>query len=439
MVKKAKEYDVIVVGTGPTGATVAAKMAQDRKSVLILEKGRWHPQWMLGKQLPSLFLFDKLGMLATKEGMPVARCITVGGSSVLCCGAASPPYPGLFEKVGMDLTEDLKEAHTYMRIEDDFPEPLVGKNQMRMLEVANNMGYKFKKFPRFVDRIRCESKDCSCMKGCPHDAKWTGRVPVKEAMVYGADLVTGANVTKAIVQQGEAVGVETKAGDKYYGKTVVISAGGLSSPLILRKSGITGAGDKFGVDALWFTYGFSKEFTTVHELDMGIYDDTYVPSDGFVLSPVMHTWGMYLASATVVGGWSYLPKFRKFPQAVSIMTKIKDDLGGTLYDNGTFSKPLTNNDWTKLKKGEAHATKILKALGCKSNDIFSCKPFGAHPSGTVRIGDHIDTNFETKIKNLFACDTSSYPESMGLPCVWTCAALGVRMAKVLKKRFGTRS
>jgi len=258
-------------------------------------------------------------------------------------------------------------------------------------------------------------------------------------MVYGADLCTGANVTSAIVQQGEAVGVETKGGDKYYGKTVVISAGGLSSPLILRKSGIKGAGDKFGCDTLWFTYGFSKEFTTVHEIDMGIYDDTYLLSDGFVLSPVMHTWGMFLASATVAGGWSYLTKFRKFPKAISIMTKTKDDLGGTMYDNGTFSKPITTNDWSRLKKGETHAIKILKALGCKSEDIFSCKPFGAHPCASVRIGDNIDTNFETKIKNLFACDTSAYPESMGLPCVWACTALGMRMVKILKKRFASRS
>lgn len=64
-----KEYDVITVGTGPSGATVAAQMAKCGKSVLILEKGRWHPKWMLGKQIASLPLFDKFGLLSTREGM----------------------------------------------------------------------------------------------------------------------------------------------------------------------------------------------------------------------------------------------------------------------------------------------------------------------------------------------------------------------------------
>jgi choline dehydrogenase-like flavoprotein len=424
-------YDVIVVGTGPAGATVAAQMARAGQKVLMLEKGAWHPHWINGKQIPSLLQFEKLGLLSTKEGLMVARCITVGGASVMACGAATGPYPGLFEKVGMDISQEVKEAHDYMRVEDDFPDSIIGKNQLRIMEAANSMGYKWTKMPKFIDPTKCTGG--ACMKGCPTGAKWTARVPVKEAMVYGADLVTGANVVRAIVQQGEATGVETKRGDKYYGKTVILAAGGLSSPMILRASGVKGAGDKFGFDALWFTYGFNKENSTASAVDMGLKDDSFVESDGFVLSPVMHTWGMYLASATLGGGWSYLPKFPKFGSAVSIMTKIKDDLGGTMFDEGSFSKPLTDRDWKKLKRGEEISTRILKALKC--TDIFSCKPFAAHPCASVRIGDHVDTNMESKIKNLFVCDTAAFPESMGLPCVQTCTALGFRMARVLKQRL----
>jgi choline dehydrogenase-like flavoprotein len=427
-----KEYDVIVVGTGPAGGTIAHQMSMAGLKVLMLEKGFYHPKWLLGKQIPCVLHYDKLGLLSTKEGMMVARCITVGGSAVMSCGSASPPYPGMFEKVGVDLSKDVEDAHDYMDIVDNFPDKLIGENQLRLMEIANNLGYNFQKFKKFIDPAKCTGG--ACMKGCPNDAKWNGRIPVEKARAYGAHLITGADVTKAIVAEGEVVGVETKKGDKYFGKTVILCAGGLGSPLILRNSGVKEAGDKFGFDALWFTYGFSKENTTVNDIDMGIFDDSFVESDGFVLSPVMHTWGLYIASATIGGGWSYLPKFHKFGQAVSIMTKIKDDLGGTIYDDGSFSKPLTKNDWKKLKKGEEHAKKILKAAGC--DDLFSCKPFAAHPCASVRIGDHIDKNFESKIKNLFVCDTASFPESMGLPCVWTCTAMGLKMSKILKKRLG---
>ncbi len=430
-----KEYDVIVVGTGPAGGTIAAKMAEAGQKVLMLEKGAYHPDWFLGNQILSALLYDKMGLCATKEGLMVSRGITVGGSALLSCGAAAPPYPGLFEKVGVNLDEEVQEAYDYMKIVDDFPDHLIGKGQLHLMEVANNMGFHFQKFKRFMNPEKYPF-GYSLMKGGPADAKWSGRVPVEEARSHGADLVTRANVLKAIVEHGEVTGVETKKGEKYFGKIVVLSAGGLGSPFILRRSGIKEAGDKFGFDALWFTYGFNKEYTMVNDIDMGIVDDSYMVSDGFVLSPVEHTWGLYLASATLGGGWSYLPKFAKFGQAVSIMTKIKDDLGGTMYDDESFSKPLTDNDWAKLKKGEKLATSILKASGCDPDNFFSCKPFAAHPSASVRIGAHIDTNFESKIKNLFVCDTSSLPESMGLPCVWVCTAMGLRMAKILKERLG---
>ena len=300
-----KHYDVIVVGTGPAGGTIAHQMSESGLKVLMLEKGAYHPKWLLGKQIPSLVLFDKLGFLSTKEGMMVVRAITVGGSAVMSCGSASPPYPGLFEKVGLDLNQELQEAYDYMRITDGLPDNLVGQGQMRLMEVANSLGYNFRKFKKFIDPEKCTGG--ACMKGCPNDAKWSGRVPVEKARASGAHLVTRADVTKVLVEQGEAVGVETEKGKKYYGKTVILCAGGLASPLILRRSGIKGAGNKFGVDPCWFTYGFSKENPTVGDIDMGIFDDSYLESDGFLLSPLMHTWAMYLASATVAGGWSYLP------------------------------------------------------------------------------------------------------------------------------------
>ena len=428
-------YDVIIVGAGPSGATLAEKMAEAGQKVLILERGAYHPQAMLGKQIPSSLLYDNLGLKFTKEHMLVVRAFTVGGSAVLSCGCATPPYPGMFEAAGIDLEEEVVQAHDFMKVDDDFPDHLIGKGQLHLMEVANDIGFNFRKTPKFIDRDKCQP-GCSCMKGCPTGAKWSGRVPVEAARAHGADLVTRANVVKAIVEQGEAVGVETKSGERYFGKTTVLCAAGIGSPIILRNSGIKGAGDKFAFDALWFTYGFNPKYTMIDDIDMGIVDDTFLESEGFILSPIMHTWAQYLASGTVGGGWSYLPKFRKFRQAVSIMTKIKDDLAGEIYADGTLSKPLTDRDWKKLKRGEELAKKILIASGCEADEIFSCKPFGGHPCASVRIGDHIDTNFESKIKNLFVADTSSFPDSMGLPCVMTCTALGIKMSKILMERLG---
>jgi len=240
--KLKKEYDIIIVGTGPSGGTLAERMSQAGASVLIIEKGAYHPKWIMGNQISPVFLADKMGFLSTAEGMTVARGITVGGSAVLSCGSAMPPYPGLFEKAGVDLKEEVKMAHKYMAVDDDFPDHLIGMNQMRILEIANHMGYEFRKMPKFINRDKCKGE--GCMKGCPTGAKWSGRVPVEKALENGAHLITCAEVRRVIQVNDEAVGLELKDGDKYYSNIVVLAAGGLGTPMILRKSGISEAGDR---------------------------------------------------------------------------------------------------------------------------------------------------------------------------------------------------
>jgi choline dehydrogenase-like flavoprotein len=68
-----QEYDVIVVGTGPAGATIAAQLAKARKKVLMLERGAYHPRWILGKQVSSPLLYDKMGFspLGRERWLPV--------------------------------------------------------------------------------------------------------------------------------------------------------------------------------------------------------------------------------------------------------------------------------------------------------------------------------------------------------------------------------
>ena len=51
-----KEYDVIVVGTGPAGGTIAAKMAKAGKKVLMLERGAYHPPFLLGNQISTIWI-----------------------------------------------------------------------------------------------------------------------------------------------------------------------------------------------------------------------------------------------------------------------------------------------------------------------------------------------------------------------------------------------
>ena len=122
------------------------------------------------------------------------------------------------------------------------------------------------------------------------------------------------------------------------------------------------------------------------------------------------------------------------------MIKIKDDLAGRLTDGGGVRKKLTRNDKEKLMKGYEHAKKILQNAG--ATGIYKTWYLAAHPGGTVKIGEFLDSNLKVKnYENLYVCDCSVIPEPWGLPPVLTILCLGKRLAKhlITKTNIGDKT
>ena len=226
-------------------------------------------------------------------------------------------------------------------------------------------------------------------------------------MQNGATLVNGARVRSVLSNGRTATGVEVKKGGRTYriqAPRVVLGAGGIGSAEILKQSGVTNAGYDFFVDPLVLATGKVPDIKEGKEPQM---------------QAGWHADGQYVMTDLA------LPKVPK----LSVMIKIKDDLGGRITKRGGCRKDLSKSDYAKLSDGFDHARKILKNAGVKR--VSKSIVFAAHPGGTVKVGDVVDSNLKAEFDGLYVCDCSVIPEAWGLPPTLTILGLGKRLAKHL--------
>lgn len=424
----AMKSEYVVVGSGAGGGTIARELARRGKDVLVLERGPDLPG--VGNHLYAMAVLDKHGFLTSEQGMGVARALVTGGSTMVTCGTAARPPEGMFEKHGIDLVPYLEQAEEDLAV-TELPDEIIGEGTLHIMEAARRAGMEWQKLQKFIDPMKCEPRFCNCMLGCGKDAKWTSREYLDEAKKYGAQVLTGVTVDEVTVSGGSATGVKGwqrgKGEFAVESDKVVLAGGGLGTPVVLQRSGISDAGTGFFTDPLVFTIGFHPTVKAAFDPPMTVGTFEFWQSEGFVLSPVVDPWGSF-GLELMKAKPTKLPSWARYPHAMGIMTKGKDELAGRINIDETFSKQLTFKDRAVLDKGIALSRQVLLEAGCPSNSIWVTKVRGAHPGGTCRIGDIVNTDLETEISGCYVCDASVIPDSLAAPVVVTLVALGKRLA-----------
>jgi len=421
-----KEFDAIVVGTGPGGATVAKELSENGKKILMLEWGDNEPMkgsfWQFAK---NCFIPGK-SMFITSNMLGMLRGITTGGSSLHYCGTAFKPPFNMLKPYGVDISNEASEIKDELPIEplSDELMPQAGK---LFLKSATELGYDSRKVDKFIYQKKCKPKCALCDYGCPDGAKWNARFFVDEALKNGSKLITKAKVEKVIIKNKKAVGVQykyNKETQQAYAPKVIVAAGGIGSPLILRAIGIHGVGYDFFYDPLWFVAGTVPGLTEGRGIPMSA--KVHLEEDGIVMTDF--NFARLMKASFDLGAFKFRKAFA-YNNVLPIMIKVRDELGGRLTNKGWTAKSLTKADKDKLNKGAEHARRILENLG--ATGIYKTWLFAAHPGGTVKIGEHLDENLKTRYDNLYVCDASVIPEELGLPPTWTILSLGKRLAKHL--------
>jgi choline dehydrogenase-like flavoprotein len=237
-----------------------------------------------------------------------------------------------------------------------------------------------------------------------------------------------------LTENGKAVGVRAKTPQGWIdvmADSVVLSAGGQGTPPILQRAGLFDAGQGLFTDPLCLVLGACDTQGSLYDIPMTA--GAHLEEDGIVMTDFNLPPTLVAALLALAGpmGLPSLPKLIHFKKTLTIMIKVKDGLHGWVHADESFSKPIELETWWRLNKGAILAEDILLKAGVKREKIMKTAVVASHPGGTVRIGNLLDKNCQTPIKNCYCLDTSIIPEAWGLPPTVTVVAMGKRLAKHL--------
>ncbi len=255
--------DVCVVGSGPGGAVVAARLAARGSRVVVVEEGGHHPPDRLkmeeGWAYPALYQ-ERGGRATADLSITVLQGRAVGGGSVVnwTTSYRTPPqvleaWAGRFGVTGLDARALEPHFDAVEQRLDVHPWPLdqVNANNRVLWEGAGRLGWQRALVRRNV--TACQDLGY-CGTGCPVGAKNSMDLTfLADAVRRGARVYARARAVRLEKAGKRIVAVHATALDPASGrptgrkvvvrpKVVVICAGAVGSPELLLRSGYDPSG-----------------------------------------------------------------------------------------------------------------------------------------------------------------------------------------------------
>jgi choline dehydrogenase-like flavoprotein len=279
-------YDVIICGAGSGGGFLAGEIApygsvlildagphlggapnhgvgspERRRAATQINLGTYHPDNPFFNRGNLFFAYPMYMIEANPINASVAReARVVGGGSLINVGAWVRPrsvdWDGFVEETGVQgwtkeaFEPHFRKAEQVLHVHRD-PRSSWNKASVLYEQAANSLG-----IPTHMvasNRFRCIFCGHRLNAGmpCKYDALMsTAITQIPKALSFGAKLEADATVASVLVENNRAVGVtyikEREAITVRARKLVVLSAGAIGTPLIMRSSGLHHINDNVG-------------------------------------------------------------------------------------------------------------------------------------------------------------------------------------------------
>jgi choline dehydrogenase-like flavoprotein len=483
--------DVCVVGSGAAGAILAWELSDRGHSVVLLEKGGYHTRDMMTQKEDEMMpvLYKNGGFLfAIPAGIAIAQGTCIGGSTVIndaVCFRAPDTVLGWWQDqykvegvTPSDMDKYFSKVEKRINVSEVQPWEL-NKNNQVLQRGAAALGWEAG--PNMRNCKNC--RQCGfCQMGCFYGTKQSMlETYIPDTQQFHADLVkiySDCGAEKVITSGGRATGIKAVSRGKdgrtfdvdVKAKVVILSAGTIASSALLLQSGLDQGGRVGKGVALHPSPAMIGDFDDEIDGHKGI-PMAYHCTEFSVLKTNQRGYmieSVFLApfqfSLPLPGvGYDYKELMARYTHYALLGTLLQDETVGSVSIGGplgvTLNYQVSPGDSQKMMEGMQSCAKLLFAAGAtkvitshrKRTVLYSLDdlhmiqdrgvapmdisigsghPQGGNPMGGDPTKSVVDSDSKFNgVDNLFVCDASVFPTSLGVNPQLTVMALATRAAE----------
>jgi choline dehydrogenase-like flavoprotein len=462
--------DVVIVGSGPGGGSVARVLAEAGLSVRVVEMGPKKSTFRPNYPNVARYHMQEAGTMLSQGhvSFPIAAGMGVGGSTLvnsalsfrapravldgwaahldeprLGFDALQPAYDEVSELVGVGITREV----------------VAGENNKLIVRGIEKLGLE----GGFAPRSTPGCSGCGvCYFGCPTGGKAsTDRTLLPRAVTAGAVIQAEVRVEEVLIENGRAVGIRGRTRSPETGELgasytvradhVVLSAGAVGTPRLLAQCGLTERLGPHVGQHLQIHPGSAILAECDHEVHLwkGATQGAWFhhPELPGVLP---HTFSAPPEACLVAGGFvgeRFQEGLALLPRLAGMLLMVSDKGEGSVgaWGDGRakLSYTFALGDVDRIKKGLVAVAEVLQAGGAgrlhvpvhgvspsdtpeelgeklRDRDIRDFTLYAAHPMGTSRMGRDIEDGVVDArgqahgLDGLWIADAGLFPTSLGV-------------------------
>lgn len=449
-------YDIIIVGSGPSGAMMAyelSKKSNNATSILLVEEGRNSNDEVLSKPISARMLdMYRHGGLYPIYGSPL---LALGVGATL--GGGSKVNGGLFWRTPNFVLNEWRSGEVLSqnfltRLEKNFSyiENIMGVKTEESISGYDKDSLILKNISerKKIDVVlaRRALKDCQknneCPAGCPAFAKQSVDLNlIPEAIQSGVNILTNTKVDSVNHKDNSIILKSKNSNRKIYYKNLFLNCGATETPKLLKRSKILKK-EKLELDLhlnLRTVVEFPQELNS-HKGTMFTHQIQEFIEKGYLIMP--SNFNEYFFAASIAGFKNseieYL--FRKYNNLalfiLQVRIKSKAKLIRAGFNTYDYFFNLNEKDQVLIKKGLFDMSTLLFSEKAKSIylptvsknykieesnehkindlDIKSLKLASVHQMGSVPMGKYVNERGELiGYPNIYISDSSVLPTSIG--------------------------